>query len=181
MPLTVGQEVRNPQDTPDNQFGSEREQGNVACSSYQGLVVENDPNSPLTTADEGTLDAKKVCSTRPRVVPGKQPRILKVDLEPSKEKLTDDHDSMPAAEQETPGSPPSAEQEQGGVGGTPGVVVDKGTILDADKTRKPQKQPRRPKPAGPNPDPKKEAVNESGLPPRAQVIKETSASTHVRP
>ena len=101
-----------------------------------------------------------------------------MDLEPTKEKLTGDHDSMPAAEQETPGSPPSAEQEQGGVGGTPGVV-DKGTILDADKTRKPQKQPRRPKPVGPNPDPKMEAVNESGLPP--QVIKETSVSTHVRP
>ena len=165
----VDQKVWNPQDTPDSQLGSEQGRGDVACGSYQGPVIENDPNSPLSTVNGRALGADKVRSAWSRASPGKQPR-KKVDLKPSKEKLTGNRDSMLAAEQETPGNPHSVEQEQEDVGGTLGVVVDKGTILDADKTQRPQKLPRRQSPVSPNPDPKKDpAVNESDLPP--QVIK----------
>ena len=168
MPLTVDQRVRNPQEGPDSQLGSEQGQGDVACSPYQGSVVENGPNAPLTTVNGGVLDADKVHSTWSGAGSGRQPR-RKVDLEPSKKKLMGDHDSTLAAEQEIPGSPHSAEQQEGDVGGTPGVVVDKGIILGADKTRQRKKQPRKRKSVDPSPDPKKEAVSESDLPP--QVVK----------
>lgn len=60
------------------------------CSPYQGPVVKNDPNLLLTMANGGVLDADKVRSTWSRA--GPQPR-KKVDSEPSKKKLTGDHDS----------------------------------------------------------------------------------------
>ena len=148
----VDQKVWNPQDTPDSQLGSEQGRGDVACGSYQGPVIENDPNSPLSTVNGRALGADKVRSAWSRASPGKQPR-KKVDLKPSKEKLTGNRDSMLAAEQETPGNPHSVEQEQEDVGGTLGVVVVKGTILDADKTQRPQKPPRRAKPSQPESGP----------------------------